>query len=133
MRKFKRLIRLIVLTTLENVIAISLGISAMEMLVWKKVYEYLGAFSEAITLIFAVALIERLAVPIVMPLDFCYSIKAEKDYIIFEMSENDWRKINKTFNIYEKTCKHIVLDDGISRIIAADNKEVSEYLNEIQN
>ena len=69
---------------------------------------------------------------VVLPPDFKYLIKSEDDYIIFEMDEDDHRRINKNFCMVSKGRHYLVLDDGFSRIKIAYNKDVLNFLmNEI--
>lgn len=69
----------------------------------------------------------------ILPPDFNYLIKVDDTYIIFEMDEEDHRRINKNFTISIKTRRYMVLTDGVSRIKIAYNKEVLEFLEEIKN
>ena len=61
-----------------------------------------------------------------------YTIKLLNTDIIFEFSNDDRRIISKSFTIAKKTRNYIILDDGITRIKIAYNKEVLEFLEEIQ-
>lgn len=69
----------------------------------------------------------------IIPPDFNYFIRVFDDRVIFEISEEDHRRINRNFVIVSKKRHHIVLDDGFSRICIAYNKEVLQFLNEINN
>lgn len=69
----------------------------------------------------------------ISPPDFDYLINVGDTYIIFEMSEEDHRRINKNFTISIKTRQYLVLTDGVTRIKIAYNKEVLKFLNEINN
>jgi len=68
-----------------------------------------------------------------LPPDFNYLINVTNDCIIFEMAEEDHRRIDKNFTIISKGKHYIVMDDGFSRICIAYNKEVLQFLNEINN
>ena len=70
---------------------------------------------------------------LIIPPDFEYSIRVLDDSIVIENSEEDYRRIDKTFNIISKKRHYLVLDDGFSRIRIAYNKEVLQFLNEIKN
>lgn len=68
-----------------------------------------------------------------VPPDFKYFINVSRDWVIFEISEEDHRRIDRNFIISSKKKHYIVLDDGFSRIRIAYNKEVLQFLNEINN
>ena len=68
-----------------------------------------------------------------MPPDFEYFINVSKDWVFFEFSQEDHRMITKHFIISSKKRHYIVLDDGLSRICIAYNKEVLQFLKEINN
>lgn len=64
--------------------------------------------------------------------DFEYHIKKVDDYIIFDFSDDDCRKINKNFIISKRTRKYILLDDGTAKMKIAYNDKVIKFLEEIQ-
>ena len=78
--------------------------------------------------IFVVCLI---AIFIIVPPDFKYFINIADDCIIFEMNENDHRRIGRDFKIVSKKMHYIILDDGFSRIRIAYNRKVLQFLEEI--
>jgi len=73
------------------------------------------------------------AILIVTPPDFEYFIRFSGDWVVFEFSDEDHRKIDKNFAIVSQKRHYIVLDDGFARIAIAYNKEVLQFLNEINN
>lgn len=68
-----------------------------------------------------------------VPPDFKYSINVTNDCIIFEMSKEDHRRLDKSFAIASKTRNYITLDDGFSRIRIAYNENVLKFLKQINN
>lgn len=68
-----------------------------------------------------------------VPPDFKYFIRVSNDWVIFEISEEDHRRIDRNFIIASQKRHYIVLDDGFSRIRIAYNKKVLQFLNEINN
>ena len=68
-----------------------------------------------------------------VPPDFKYFIRVSNDWVIFEISEEDHRRIDRNFIIASQKRHYVVLDDGFSRIRIAYNKEVLQFLNEINN
>lgn len=68
-----------------------------------------------------------------VPPDFNYFIRVSNDWVIFEFSEENHRRIDKNFIISSQGIHYIVLDDGFSRMRIAYNKEVLQFLNEINN
>ena len=68
-----------------------------------------------------------------VPPDFKYFIRVSNDWVIFEISEEDHRRIDRNFIIASQKRHYILLDDGFSRIHIAYNKEVLQFLNEINN
>lgn len=70
---------------------------------------------------------------VTLPPNFKYIINVTNDCIIFEISQEDHRRIDKNFTIVNKGKHYMVLDDGISRIRIAYNKEVLQFLKEINN
>lgn len=80
-------------------------------------------------------LISYIALAIVMfemPPDFNYTIISFNDFIIFEMSKDDHRRINKPFTL-SKDLNYLVLKDGFSRIRIGYNKQVLAFLKEIRD
>lgn len=67
----------------------------------------------------------------IVPPDFKYFINIADDCIIFEMNENDHRRIGRDFKIVSKKMHYIILDDGFSRIRIAYNRKVLQFLEEI--
>ena len=67
-----------------------------------------------------------------IPPDFNYTIRLSNDEVIFEFSDEDYRKINKNFSITRRTGRYIVLYDGVSRMRIPYNEEVIQFLNEIK-
>ena len=68
---------------------------------------------------------------VTVPPDFKYFISVSNGWVIFEISEGDHRRIDRNFIITRPKRHYIVLDDGFSRIRIAYNKEVLQFLNEI--
>lgn len=66
-----------------------------------------------------------------VPPDFKYFIMVSNDWVTFEISEEDHRRISRNFIIVSQKRHYIVLDDGSSRIRIAYNKEVLQFLNKI--
>lgn len=129
MRKFKRSIQ----SNLNVIIGLPLILGILSFWV---AYLFGDTLPPAFITLSVVMLILGLLVIIVdfalLP-DFEYSIRVQNDIIIFEMDEEDHRRINKSFTIVSKDRKHLVISDGISRIRIAYNKEVLDFLNEIHN
>lgn len=78
---------------------------------------------------FAISLLSE----IFIPPNFNYYVRAEKDYIIFELSETDHRPILRKY--YEVSRKHgyMLLQDDIGAIISIPySAEVLEFLKQVR-
>lgn len=70
---------------------------------------------------------------IVLPDNFSYWIKQDGDYIVFEMSETDHRRLLRTFSITNKNRKRIVLEDETGEILLTPyDSTVLEFLRQVR-
>ena len=134
MRKFKRSTQSIV-TTILLVIALSytvailiVGCAEVELFGFTTFLTELGLVLQLLFFLVATIIADS-----AMPPDFEYFINVSKDWVFFEFSQEDHRMIAKNFIISNKTRHYIILDDGLSRICIAYNKEVLQFLKEINN
>lgn len=123
MKRFQRSIASNVVTLLGAV-----GVLFMVMFLFQIVSDNKTEAVECLvaTLIFLILLFFAL---IVLPEDFEYNVKPTEDMLVFEFSEEDHRKIAKTFSI-NKDHRYLILDDGEARISIAYNRKVMKFLEE---
>lgn len=69
---------------------------------------------------------------VITPPNMDYTIIRAENYMVFKMNEDDKRRLGRNFDIVSKTRNYLTLDDGISRICIPYNKEVVQFLEEIQ-
>lgn len=121
-RKFERNIDLKV-TTIFVCLSITLLVVALFI---SRIYLNM-CLAFALFLMVAFLIVDLLILP-----DFKYYIKSDEDYIVFELADDDYRRINRNFSITVQTRKYITLDDGITRIKIAYNQYVLQFLKEIR-
>lgn len=96
------------------------------------VIKTMGYGEEAITamaMIYVISFIALSVLVFVTPPDFKYWIRAEGEYIIFEINEADHRPILKKYSVINKNYKKMVLEDERGTIISiAYSATVQEFL-----
>ncbi len=132
MRKFKRSIRFIVTAILLGIILFYLIIQ-IECAEGNLCGDTLTSTEFNLVVQCLFCLVVLVIVTLTMPPDFQYCIRVSNDWVIFEISEKDHRRIDRNFIITSQKRRYIVLDDGFSRICIVYNKEVLQFLNEINN